>query len=1076
MNYLADLHIHSHFSRATSGGCRPEILAATAARKGLQLIGTGDFTHAGWRAELAAALTEAEEGFYRLQEGDGPVCGVRFLVTGEISCIYKQDGRTRKIHHLVLLPDLDAAARVSAALEARGANLRADGRPIIGLDSRTLLALILEASPRAVLIPAHIWTPHFSLFGALSGFDALEECFGDLSGEITAYETGLSSDPPMNWRLSALDRLTLVSNSDAHSPEKLGREANEFEAEFSYPGLAGALRRRKGRVAATVEFFPEEGKYHYDGHRNCGICWHPSETRAAKGICSVCGRPVTVGVLHRAMALADRPEGARPEGASSFSALVSLAQIAGEVLHAGIGSQKVIGLCTRLLDELGPEIPLLLHSELAEVQRIAGSVTAEALRRVRSGEVSFSPGYDGEYGRLTIIRPEERSQLAGQSALFQIPAFSAASKQKLEEYLPDGPKEMAAAATELEDWTLSPLAGLNQEQERAATAATGPVTVTAGPGTGKTRTLIQRLAHLLAWGVSPHRITAITFTHRAAEEMRRRLRAAGGEAGEGVWVGTFHRFCHDLLTAIDQIAPPILDEREAAAVLAQAAGEGKTDLTVLARLISLHKSRWPQTDGDLPGESAVLYRGYQERLAALGVLDYDSLLIAALTALQTREDARAYARERAWHLLVDEFQDINGVQYQLVRELAGDGRRLFVIGDPDQAIYGFRGADHRFFSRLSSDYPFGLQIKLTLNYRSSGHIVRASGSLLGRVEPGIVKAAGPRLRYLSVSGGRVEARAVVREIERLLGGSGMLAADRQSGKRLGRSYSLSEIAVLFRTGRQAEPLEEALLAEGIPYRVLGQRALLGAPEIAEALDALRFVQRPTGLRFLMAVRAVRYKPGVAALRILDRELPPGKDFAPVLQEMLRTGRFLISAHGRIQELLDTAAELRERTAVASAAELLLAAVPRDEREPSRALTQAACAAGDRSLDEFLTRLATGGEGDRERREDSARPGEVVSLLTMHAAKGLEFPAVIVTGLADQTMPWRGGENPDDVEEERRLFYVAMTRAAETLILLGPPLTGENPRASRFVRVLPAELMEVVESGKRKQPLGQQGLF
>ncbi|MGE5588776.1 MAG: endonuclease Q family protein, partial [Clostridia bacterium] len=446
MRYFADLHVHSHFSRATSDHCRPRPLAAAAARKGLTVLGTGDFTHAGWRSELGAELIAAEEdGIYRLREHDGAdaqasadgsradgceeaasapdmAAGVRFVVTGEISCIYKQGGRTRKIHHVVLLPNLDAAARVSAALEARGANLEADGRPIIGLDSHTLLALILDVEPRALLIPAHIWTPHFSLFGANSGFDALEECFGDLATQIVAYETGLSSDPPMNWRLSALDRLTLVSNSDAHSPDKLGREAIEFDAPLSYQGMVDALRGSEGaRVGGTIEFYPEEGKYHYDGHRACGVCWHPRETQAAGGLCPVCGRPLTIGVLHRVADLADRPEGFRPPGANPYRSLVSLGEIVAEALGVGPASRRARELEDKLVHALGAEIPLLREAPLEGIAALAGPVVAEAVRRVRHGEVSYRPGYDGEYGKLTIFSAEERRELSGQALLFALP-------------------------------------------------------------------------------------------------------------------------------------------------------------------------------------------------------------------------------------------------------------------------------------------------------------------------------------------------------------------------------------------------------------------------------------------------------------------------------------------------------------------------------------------------------------------------------------------------------------------------------------------------------------------------------
>ena len=316
--YIADLHIHSRFSRATSRDCDLPHLDWWSRRKGIGLVGTGDFTHPAWRAELRERLVPAEEGVYVLREefrlpgapaGESP----RFVVTGEISSIYKRDGKTRRVHNLILLPSLEAADALSARLEAVG-NIRSDGRPILGLDSRDLLEMTLEACPEAELIPAHIWTPHFSMFGAFTGFERVEECFGDLAPYIHAVETGLSSDPPMNWRVPALDGLTLVSNSDAHSPAKLGREANLLETERTYPALVRAIRTGEG-FGGTIEFFPEEGKYHLDGHRNCGVCLTPQETLALGGVCPVCGKRLTVGVEHRVEELAGRPAGFRPPDA-----------------------------------------------------------------------------------------------------------------------------------------------------------------------------------------------------------------------------------------------------------------------------------------------------------------------------------------------------------------------------------------------------------------------------------------------------------------------------------------------------------------------------------------------------------------------------------------------------------------------------------------------------------------------------------------------------------------------------------------------------------------------------------------
>lgn len=344
--YIGDLHIHSRYSRATSKDCTPEYLDLWARKKGIHIVGTGDFTHPAWREELEKKLEPAEDGLYVLKDEyrikDEEIPGEvspRFVITGEISSIYKKNGKVRKVHSLILLPGLEDAERISAKLEQIG-NIHSDGRPILGVDCHDLLEIILELSPRAVYVPAHIWTPHFSLFGAFSGFDTVEECFEDLTPYIHAMETGLSSDPPMNWRVSALDRYQLISNSDAHSPAKLGREANLFDISLSYEGLSHAIQTGEG-LYGTIEFFPEEGKYHMDGHRKCNICLTPSDTLKYNGICPVCGRKITIGVSHRVEELSDRAEGYIRENAKPFESLVPLPEVIGASSGHSAASVKV---------------------------------------------------------------------------------------------------------------------------------------------------------------------------------------------------------------------------------------------------------------------------------------------------------------------------------------------------------------------------------------------------------------------------------------------------------------------------------------------------------------------------------------------------------------------------------------------------------------------------------------------------------------------------------------------------------------------------------------------------------------
>ena len=405
--YFADLHIHSRYSRATSKEGDLPHLDLWARKKGIALVGTGDFTHPAWRQEMEEQLLPAEEGLYRLKEEFRLPCGVagqpaepRFVVSGEISSIYKQGGRTRKVHNVILLPSLEAAEELSRRLEQIG-NIHSDGRPILGLSSRDLLEITLEACPQAVFLPAHIWTPHFSLFGAFSGFDTLEECFGDLTPHIHAVETGLSSDPPMNWRVSQLDGLQLVSHSDAHSPQKLGREADMLDTERSYPALQHALDTGEGLVG-TVEFFPEEGKYHLDGHRSCGVRLSPGESAALGDRCPVCGKPLTIGVEHRVEDLARRQPGEGPAGAKPFVRLAPLATVLAARLGKGEQTKTVQGVYEALLAQLGPEFTGLRQTPAEAIASLAGEAAAQGVELLRQGQVAWRPGFDGEYGKLSF--------------------------------------------------------------------------------------------------------------------------------------------------------------------------------------------------------------------------------------------------------------------------------------------------------------------------------------------------------------------------------------------------------------------------------------------------------------------------------------------------------------------------------------------------------------------------------------------------------------------------------------------------------------------------------------------------
>jgi uncharacterized protein (TIGR00375 family) len=430
MKFIADLHIHSKFSRATSRDMTFDSIAYWAKIKGLSLVASGDFTHPEWFFLTKQKLEPEGNGFFRLRNILPPVNGhlkgftvkpddVHFILSTEISFIYSKKGKVRKIHILLLAPDFESVEKINARLGGLG-NLRSDGRPILGMDAKNFVRIIAETCPSCVVIPAHIWTPWFSLFGANSGFDAIEECFEETTPFIFALETGLSSDPPMNWRLSALDKYVLISNSDAHSPSRLGREANQFDTDFTYRGLVDALRKKDpDRFLRTIEFFPEEGKYHHDGHRKCGVVFSPKESIAHKGLCPKCGKKLTIGVMHRVEELADRDENARPPLRVPYQHLVPLNEIIAEAIEKTPECQSVWDIYFRLIHEFGNEHAVLTVVPIPELARIQPERVSRGVDRMRKGAVRIAPGHDGFYGRVTLFEPElPEGSSAGQLTLF----------------------------------------------------------------------------------------------------------------------------------------------------------------------------------------------------------------------------------------------------------------------------------------------------------------------------------------------------------------------------------------------------------------------------------------------------------------------------------------------------------------------------------------------------------------------------------------------------------------------------------------------------------------------------------
>ncbi|MFA5339515.1 MAG: endonuclease Q family protein [Candidatus Omnitrophota bacterium] len=403
MEFAADFHIHSRYSRATSGSMNVKELSRWAKIKGISLLGTGDFTHPLWLSELKSELKEAGGGLY--EHG-----GVNFILTVEVFNNFYVEGKSKRIHNVIFVPDMGTAERLNAKLGEYG-DLFSDGRPILNMSARDLVRACLDVSPDCFIVPAHAWTPHFSIFGSNSGFNSVEECFKDEANNIYCLETGLSSDPAMNWRLSSLDRYSLISNSDSHSPQKIGREANVFDCGLDYREIIGALKAKdKKKFLYTVEFYPQEGKYHYDGHRNCDSRVSPKEAIKNRNLCPVCGKKITVGVMHRVEELADRPEGFVPEGAIPFKSMIPLAQIISDARGVGEQSVAVEREYMSLVNKCGSEFNILLKMGESDLRAQLPEKIAEGVIRVRGGKVEILAGYDGEYGKIKIFDKEETGE------------------------------------------------------------------------------------------------------------------------------------------------------------------------------------------------------------------------------------------------------------------------------------------------------------------------------------------------------------------------------------------------------------------------------------------------------------------------------------------------------------------------------------------------------------------------------------------------------------------------------------------------------------------------------------------
>jgi DNA helicase II / ATP-dependent DNA helicase PcrA len=1057
MKFIADLHIHSKYSRATAKNLDFENLYYTAQIKGVHLIGTGDFTFPAWVDEIENKLEEAEPGLFSLKkeiahEIDKTVpenCRnpVRFILQTEISNIYKKDDRVRKNHNLIYFPDITSVKKFNAKLDAIG-NIKSDGRPILGLDAQDLLSIMLEVNDKGFFVPAHIWTPWFSMFGSKSGFDSIKECFGSLTNHIFAIETGLSSDPPMNWRIKDLDDIRLLSSSDAHSPGYLGRNASVFNTELSFFALREALEINDlEKYKGTLDMYPHQGKYHYDGHRKCNICLNPATTARIDGICPECGRKVTYGVLNRVQELASRPEGYMPQNRHGFKSIIPLADILSEIFEVGPKTKKVTGYYNKAIEALGPELEILLDRSFEEIEKANVPLLAEAVKKMRTGDITVDPGFDGKFGKVNLFSRKEKEILRGEKyLLFDLPPLKKKSGKKAEVKKAQGKtvsrkkrikkSENNKPSTKTNDL----LSGLNTEQQRAVDSSARAMIIQAGPGTGKTRTLTAKIAHLVSKNnIAPGSILALTFTNKAAKELEQRIEkylpVFQSKPESKVLSATFHAFCLKLLKRYKDFNAVIADDKLRTAIIQQimiqnTLGENTKRQAVkkVDGLISFCKQNLLSPDDlitdliadfkDFVADKEIddfkkIYHEYQSFCRDQNVVDFEDLIFMTVQLLKNDKKILSHIRGKYLYLFIDEYQDLNFGQYVLVK-LICHNNHIVVIGDPDQSIYGFRGSDNKYFKCFADDFPGCENIVLSKNYRSTQTILEASFQMITKKSNQDVSKV-----YSDIHGRKkliireaateyAEAVAIGKMIEKFVGGTSFFSMD--SGKidhDEQKEYAFSDFAILYRTSKQCETFIKVFEQEGIPFQAADKKNIYELDGIKQLLSFCRILSKSAsfldfeitvdhfGSKFSKKKRKELCDKSIESLSLAIKECD-NKTCIRIICE--QTG---------LKDIIETDDKTRKTY------EKLLS-----------------IAGLYNNLKNFLDALALNQDADTI--EFNVQK---VSLMTMHAAKGLEFPVVFVAGCEQGLVPFaRDGKKNDNLEEERRLFYVAMTRAMDILCL------------------------------------------
>lgn len=1171
MHLIADLHTHSKYSRATSRDLDLEHLALWARRKGTHIVGTGDVTHPDWLQELQEKLIPAEEGLFQLRpeldqrlskECPSSISSqlVRFLLAVEVCTIFKRGNTNHRLNHLVCLPGWSEASVLQQIFASEG-NLSADGRPILGMDARDLLAQLLDISPRVHLIPTQIWSPHASLLGARSGFGSVVECFGDLASSLFALEMGSASDVRMNQRLSSLDHYTLLSHSNAHTPSRVGQEANWLNCALSYDEIFASIRSGAPESwLGTFGGYPEAGRYYYDGHRSCKVRLHPSETKAFDGRCPVCKKPLTTGVLNRIEALADRTEEALATAPSRPPSIrmVTLETVLSEIFEIGPKSRRIQRQYHALLEQFGSERDILMTLPEEELKRANIPLFTEAIKRVRAGQVEVTPGYDGEQGVIRIF--QENESKATSFSLFpgadlnkkeddvQLMLFPAPKKyppprqlfpgpesehEQLalfvadndepraplqhneegsspshleaheEEELPTQqlPRTILKAPTNLMQSQQMPqlrlrpptqsnpvpkqlLFALNTEQRMAVVHWGSPMLISAGPGTGKTRTLAHRIAYLVAsTKVSPRHMVVLALTQHAARALEEQLyHLLKGPCG--ITVATFHQFCLQLLeqeASREQdptTVPTILGPMEQLTLLRELAEQrglplSHKELKEVHGHISQAKQQLllpdecahlllePESkDASLAPflqqvhpEFLGLYQDYQSQLRRLHSMDLDDLLVETVLRLQSDVDFRQKLQRSIHSLHVDEYQDLTELPFQLLRLLYTEQTDLCVSGDPDQAMLHTQRPDAWYFRQFLEDFSTprrkAIRCSLWRNYRSPERLLEAAYELIStQSDPRRIKLLAmvhhpqPITSYVCQTES-AEAAFVAQTIQHWIeeGLPSSYPPEREP-------FAPGQICILVRTPAQQKGLQDALTSAGISYQSALQGGLKGCPGAELFLACLRLAL-PDQQSWPSWLYLIRRWPGLGAeVEQVIREAH--KQQSSIHQALRRLGE----THQASHQLMTTLDDLGE-----------LLIQPHDTPSRLQACYLRLCLQLDASLlptpqamslletlaQHTSTPLALLQEWALERHlMVPTQQDAQVTLLPFEAARGLAFPIVWIVGFEEGHFPL-----PDEPDEQTcRQLYVGMTRTQQQLFISRSQLrnTNDTPRqrqASRF---------------------------